>query len=204
MGTLRLMRTGLVAAVVLVAGLAAATPAGLAQDTTGTPGAMGTPGAAEHNHPAHIHSGTCDTLGEVVYPLDNLTAAGGMGTPMAGMDATPMAGMDATPIAGMTGTPTAGMGQVVAQSTTTVQVSLDDILAGEHAVNVHESLENIQNYVACGEITGAAEGGRLQIELNELNGSGYEGTALLEDSGGATTVTVVLTRTEDGMATPVA
>ncbi len=206
MGKWRFLPTALVAAVVLlVAGLVAVTPASMAQGTTGTPGAMGTPDAMGHDHPAHIHSGTCETLGDVVYPLGNLTDAGGMGTPMAGMDASPMAGMDASPMAGMTGTPMAGMGEGVAQSTTMVEASLADILAAEHAINVHESPENAQNYIACGNLTGASEDGQLQIELSELNDSGYEGMAVLEDNGnGTTTVTVMLTHTEDGMATPTA
>ena len=206
MGKFWFVRTTLFAAVlVLVAGLVVVAPASMAQGTTGTPGAMGTPDAMGHDHLAHIHSGTCETLGDVVYPLTNLTDAGGMGTLMAGMDASPMTGMDASPMAGMTGTPMAGMGEVVAQSTTTVAASLDDILAAEHAINVHESPENAQNYIACGNLTGASEDGQLRIELGELNDSGYEGMAVLADNGdGTTTVTVVLTHTEDGMATPTA
>ncbi len=198
MGKWRFLPTALVAAVmVLVAGLVVVAPASMAQGTTGTPGAMGTPDAMGHDHPVHIHSGTCETLGDVVYPLTNLTDAGGMGTPMAGMDASPMADM--------TGTPMAGMGEVVAQSTTTVEASLDDILAAEHAINVHESPENSQNYIACGNLTGTPEDGRLQIEVGEQNDSGYAGTAVLEDNGdGTTTVTVMLMHTEDGMATPTA
>jgi hypothetical protein len=193
-----LLPTAVAAAVLMLAGgFAAFAPASMAQGTTGTPDAMGTPGATGHDHPAHIHGGTCDALGEVVYPLDNLTDADGAGTPAAGMDASPMADM--------TGTPAAGMGEVVARSTTTVEASLDDVLAGEHAINVHESVDNIQNYIACGDLTGAAEDGQLQIDLNELNDSGYEGMAVIEDNGdGTITVMVTLTSTEDAMATPAA
>jgi len=198
------------AASLLVAGVVATTGTGLAQD-------MGTPAAGGMQpHPAHIHAGACPEVGEIVFPLENLSAPGmgtGMGmdsTPMAGMDkgGTPMAGMDmaATPMAGMDASPMAGMtGDVVAQSTTVVQASLDQILAAQHAINVHESAENIQNYIACGDITGTAEGGQLQVQLNELNDSGYQGQATLEDNGdGTTTVTVMLTMGDDAgmMATP--
>jgi hypothetical protein len=108
------------------------------------------------------------------------------------------------------GTPGTGdmamMENVVAQSTTTVDASLDDILAAEHAINVHESADNIQNYIACGEITGTPDNGVLEIELNELNGSGYEGRATLIDSGdGTTNVVVQLMMVDHGMvdeATP--
>jgi hypothetical protein len=61
--------------------------------------------------------------------------------------------------------PTAGMGDVVASSTTEdIGASLDDIVAGGHAINVHLSAEEIAVYIACGEITGdtATE---LTIEL---------------------------------------
>jgi hypothetical protein len=177
-----------VAALALVGGLAFG-QVGAAQDAT--PAGMG----MDHNHPGHIHSGTCDELGDVVFPLENATAGGTMG-----MMSTPMAGMDAmaTPAMGMAG------GEVVAESVSTVEASLDDILAAEHAINFHESEENIQNYIACGDITGTADGGRLEVTLEELNDSGYEGQALLEDNGdGTTQVTVQLMSTDSAMmATP--
>ena len=160
-----------------------ATPAGMA--------GMGD----EVPHPGHIHTGTCDELGDVVFPLEDATAGGSgmMGTPMAGM-------MDsmATPGAGMAGM---DMSEVVAQSMSTVDVALDDILAAEHAINFHESAENIGTYIACGDVTGTPEDGVLEIDLDELNGSGYEGMAMLADNGdGTTDVTVLLTHT-DGMGT---
>ena len=97
------------------------------------------------------------------------------------------------------------MGDMVAHSTTTVEASLDDILAGEHAINAHESPENIQNYIACGELTGTPTEGLLHIQLNEQNASGYQGMAALQDNGdGTTTVTVMLMHTEAGSATPAA
>lgn len=63
--------------------------------------------------PVHIHSGTCEDLGGVEYPLENL--------------------QDGT-------------------SETTVDVPLDELRGGAFAINAHESEENIQNYVACGNI----------------------------------------------------
>ena len=191
------------AASMLVVGVASTTGAGLAQDMS-TP-AMGTMDA----HPAHIHQGACPEVGDVVFPLENLTAPGMGGTPMAGMDSTPMAGMDmgGTPMAGMDATPMTGgmMGDVVAQRTTVVEASLDDILADEHAINVHLSEEEIEVYIACGDITGTADGGQLQIELEEQNDSGFQGQATLDDNGdGTTTATAMLMSTDDAgmMATP--
>lgn len=136
----------------------------LAQDST--------PAAAEP-HPAHIHAGTCDTLGDVVFPLEDAT------------DQPP-----ATPVVSTA----SGAESAAAASTSTVEASLDDILAAEHAINVHESAENIGNYIACGDIAGEPDDGMLEIDLDELNGSGYSGTASLIDNGdGTTTVTVALT-----------
>jgi hypothetical protein len=168
----------------LAVGFALAPNASFAQYSTPSMG-QGT-----HQHPAHIHSGTCDTLGDVVYPLNDLTAPGMTGTPIAGMDSTPMA----------------GAGEVVAQSTTTVDAPLDDILADDHAINVHLSAEQIDVYIACGDITGTADGGHLMIDLHELNNSGYVGRARLTDNGDdTTTVDVVLMQREGGMmATPAA
>lgn len=171
-----------VAAFVMLAGFGASAAAqGAATPTMGET----TP------HPAHIHKGTCDTLGDVVFPLNNLVAPG--------TEASPVAGMEASPVA----SPVPGGNAVVSESTTTVKVALNDIISGGHAINVHESMENIQNYIACGDVTGTATGGQLQIDLQELNGSGYMGQATLKDNGdGTTTVTVLLMHT--GAATPAA
>jgi hypothetical protein len=128
-------------------------------------------------HPAHIHSGSCAALGDVVFPLSDV--GGSMmddgGTPMAG---TAMGSASAIPLK---------------MSVTTVQADLNTILSGEHAINVHESAENIGNYVACGDIGGTVSDNSLVIGLGELNGSGHVGFAWLEDNGdGSTTVAVIL------------
>jgi hypothetical protein len=96
------------------------------------------------------------------------------------------------------------MGGETYRSVTEVEAALDDILAAEHAINFHESAENIETYVACGDLTGTPEDGALEVELEELNGSGVSGRAELEDNGdGTTTVTVELEHAGMGtMATP--
>ena len=158
---------------------------GFAQDAT----PMATPMAGmAMAHPGHIHTGTCDNLGDVVVPLPDVpepsmvTAAG---TPMAG---TPVVG---TPMAGMTG----GQANPVSAVSTTVDLALTDILAAPHAINYHESAQNIQNYIACGNIGGTPDqDGNLFIGLSEVNGSGYSGVAWLQASGDQTIVTVFLGR----------
>lgn len=43
-------------------------------------------------------------------------------------------------------------------SDTTVPVALSDLLDGEFAINGHESVDNVENYIVCGNIVGAAGG----------------------------------------------
>jgi hypothetical protein len=166
-------------------------------------------------HPAHIHAGSCAELGDVVYPLTDvsLEAPDMNGTPAAGeLTGSPEAGSmsgAAHSMEGM-GSPTTVMpmgtaeaeaspagpfGIIVETSETTVEASLADLSAGGYAVNVHESAENIGNYIACGDITGAAnDSGDLTINLAPLNDSGFNGTATLHDNGdGTTTVDITLT-----------
>jgi len=140
----------------------------------------------EESHPAHIHSGTCGAnLGPVVYPLDNVGGGTMMGTPVTGQQA---GATDAIP---------------VQTSTTVVKTTLDDLVGEAYAINVHESNDNIQNYIACGNIGGEIAGGSLAIGLAELNDSGYSGIAWLHDNGdGTTTVLVGLTEEYGGAATP--
>jgi hypothetical protein len=175
------------------------------------------PGAAQESmepHPAHIHSGSCDQLGDVVYPLTDVSMTG----MMTGM----MAGMAGTPESGMAGMATPEMGQMmgaanaepVETSYTVVDTSLDDLLGEAYAINVHESAQNIGNYIACGNIGGMPmtmpgmeqQGPILVIGLRELNGSGHSGVAVLMGQGDKTAVIVFLTHGLSGgaMATPAA
>jgi hypothetical protein len=74
-------------------------------------------GGGDTAQPAHIHTGTCDALGDIAYPLSDV---------------------------------------VNGHSETTIDLSLADLQAKAAtglAVNVHESAEKINNYVACGDIT---------------------------------------------------
>lgn len=144
----------------------------------------------EGDYPGHIHAGSCEDLGDVVFPLGN-ASVGGL---LAGMDgeeaeedaaeAEMMGSEDRVP---------------VATSYTVVEASLEDILAEEYAINYHESEENIQNYVACGDLGGTlmedagAEGGDLLVVgLRSLNDSGISGVATLEEDNDETIVTVFL------------
>src|SRR5690348_12877959 len=87
---------------------------------------------AGESHPAHIHSGSCAQLGDVVYPLTNVSASGMMQGMMA-MAATPSAGMPAamaTP-GGLTMSPAMGATTAIPVETsqTLVNASLQDLLS---------------------------------------------------------------------------
>lgn len=188
--TLKLHRVLPVAFVVAaLLALAAFTAGGLvqAQGANATPSPMMDMNAA---HPAHIHNGSCQTLGSIAWPLNDVSAPGSgvtmMGTPASG---TPIA----TSAMAVSATPMAGAGYVVAQSVTIVKVHLADLEKAPFAVNVHESLAKITNYIACGDIAGAITNGTLAVPLKELYASGFIGMATLHDNGdGTTTVTVQL------------
>jgi hypothetical protein len=173
---------------------------------------------ATESHPAHIHSGSCAQLGDVVYPLTNVSPSGMM-SGMQAMAATPGTGMPsamATP-GGLTMSPPMGATSAISVETsqTLVNASLQDLLSKPYAINVHESQANIQHYIACGDLGGSmmtgpamANGGTLAIGLKELNNSGESGIALLRDQGdNKTMVWIYLAKGlsgAGGMATPAA
>jgi plastocyanin len=123
-------------------------------------------------HPAHIHSGSCDNLGDIVFPLSDvvLDTAG----ETFGADS-------AIP---------------VKESETSVEASLSDILSAPHAINIHQSAEEIQIYIACGDIGGRVVDGQLLIGLQEIDGSGHNGVARLVTADDTTDVWVVLAEQE--------
>ena len=123
---------------------------------------------ADAPHPAHIHSGSCDNLGDIVTPLTDVTE------------------LTAGEVFGV------GSAILVKESETDVALPLGDILSAPHAINVHESAEAIQNYIACGDIGGRVIDGDLVIGLRELNDSGHHGVAVLEDDDDGTDVTLYL------------
>lgn len=144
--------------------------------------------AGTEPHPAHIHDGSCEELGDVAYPLEDVGGEALSGTP------------GATPASAEEGLP----GDVIAKSRTTVDASLDDLLAGDYAVNVHKSAEEVDVYIACGNVEGEPEDGTLTIELMQQSASGVAGQALLSDLGdGTTEVTITLTdASAEGVASP--
>lgn len=115
---------------------------------------------AEEAHPAHIHAGTCAELGEVVVPLLDVAVPA---------DAAREGAESAHP---------------VKISQTHVDMPLQEIIDGGHAINIHQSAEEIDVYIACGDvggyvITDPAGRTELFVGLRELNDSGHTGVARL-------------------------
>ena len=143
-------------------------------------------------HPAHIHDGSCVTLGGIAFPLNDVAYSS-------------MA-MGGTPTADMAMGETVGSSSAVPLETsvTVVDVPLEQITDGQHAINVHLSAEEIGTYIACGNIGGVVherengEGMEVVIGLAELNDSGHVGIAWLGDDGeGGTNVSVSLIEPEE-------
>ena len=137
---------------------------------------IGVNGTSAHEgvpHPAHIHTGTCPAPGDVVFPLADAGA----------------------PTGNVTGS-TAAIPVDVSQ--TSVESSLADLVASDHAIVVHESAENIGTYILCGDIGGSMISDTdLAIGLGELNESGASGVATLHDNGdGTTSVSLYVTEVE--------
>lgn len=161
----------------LAAGFAlASAPAG-AQEAT--PGVLG-----DEPYPSAIHTGTCDALGDVAFDLSDIGEAAAQGA-----------------------TPPAGEPGVLAVGLTPIEASLEDFLAAEHAVVVLQG----EDAVACGNIEGTGDpqqgrtyGGQVLAVLDERNGSGLRGQAILTELGpGSTNVTVMLAEADSAvLATP--
>jgi hypothetical protein len=154
-----------------------------AQDATQTPTAVVT-------HPSHIHLGTCQDLDpNPAYPLNNIG-------PRTDDDGNPADPED------VKGSLTANPVEVAESK---IDVKLDDLLGQAYALNVHESDQNITNYIACGDLGGPVLDDKLIIGLQEQNDSGYSGIAILEKDGDSTEVTVYLVYDSNqpaGEATP--
>ena len=132
-------------------------------------GAVSRAQEASPPRPSHIHIGDCDELGEVVQPLTSLTV----------------------PVGAVSGNSDA----VIAEAAfTNIPQSLDELLTEDHALKVHLSKDQIQTYLACGDIGGAADAdGALIVGMKELDDSGYAGIAyLVPAANGSTSISVMI------------
>ena len=138
--------------------------------------------------PAHVHVGTCDDPGDVVFPLADV----GYGQPLS-LD--PRAASPAAVTASVVGS---GAFNAAAVSATTIAATLDELVGGAHAIDVHRGAvggegTEPETRVVCGAVGGFRSDDDLVFGLQERNGSNYGGVAWLHDNGdGTTTVFVFL------------
>lgn len=130
---------------------------------------------ANASHLAHIHKGTCDNLDPT--PQENLNNVEPRKNDDDEVESNPE---------GVLNSPR------VLFSKTDVDMSLDDMLAESHAINVHKSAEEPMVYIACGDIGGTVIDDELDIGLAPLNNSGFYGVAVLKKDGDKTTVEIYL------------
>ena len=157
---------GRMTALIGVLGVAVLIGAGGGAAQQATP--VASPAADAVGLPAHVHRGTCETLDpNPAFPLTDVAVPQGAGQAVGGEGAIP-----------------------VLTSTTTLAVTLQDLVAQPHAINVHESAQNPQNYIACGNIGGTQVGETLMLGLKELNGSQAAGVAILRTTPNGTEVVV--------------
>jgi hypothetical protein len=113
-------------------------------------------------HPSHIHTGACPAPGDVVAPLSDVGAVGN--------DSRGAADHIHVDI-----------------GLSTVDLALDDILAADHAILVHQSADDMGTFLVCGNIGGNDVDGSFVVGLGPVGDSGYSGIAWLTDNGDGTT-----------------
>lgn len=90
---------------------------------------------------------------------------------------------------------------VLASFSDELDLKFEDMVTESHSVTVHESQDNIQNYVACGEIGGNVVDDELVVALHATDDSGYTGIAILTKDGDGN-VDVQLYLAEPSKSTP--
>lgn len=154
----------------------------------GAAGVLAQDDAAAEGNPAHIHVGTCADLDpNPVAPLNTLMP---VGTENDDDD-----NDDAEATQEVMGVLT--VGPVAHSESDEIEFSWEDMLASSHAIAVHESEANIDNYIACGDIGGVVfddDGNKMVIGLHPVGDSGFSGIAILsEDGDGEVDVEVYVT-----------
>ena len=129
----------------------------------------------EHGHPTRIHEGSCESLGPVAFRLNGVGGS---------------VDLDNAPVA----TPTAVNPDAAYQvliSETTIDGTIEELLASEHAVVIYES-DEAMDAITCGNVGGALNGNTLVTGLAEAGVPGHIGFALFRSEGDQTVVLVVL------------
>lgn len=137
--------------------------------------AMPALGHAEHGHPARIHEGSCEALGRVAFRLNGVGAS---------------VDLDNAPLEVPAEVNPEKAYQVML-SDTLIDGSLEDLLAGDFAVMIYESDDDM-TAISCGNLGGAMNGDSLVTGLAELGIPGHLGFAVFTPAGEQTEVEVLL------------
>ncbi len=109
--------------------------------------------------PIYIYAGACGELGEVAWPLNNLTSPDGSAAGSDDADRTEYS------------------------FTSNVPLTIDALLAGSFAINIHESSENPDQMLACGNVGGVPDAvGTLVLGLRIQGDLDVTGIAVLSPS----------------------
>jgi len=139
------------------------------------PGACSALAHEEHGHPTRIHEGTCEALGPVAFRLNGVGGS---------------VDVNNAPVATPTAVNSDSTYQVLI-SETTIDGTMEDLLAGEQAVMIYES-DEAMDALACGNVGGALSGNTLVTGLAEAGVPGHIGFALFRSEGDQTVVLVIL------------
>jgi hypothetical protein len=71
----------------------------------------------------------------------------------------------------------------VSQTSGAVEYALDDLANNEHVVAVHASDEEFGTVVACGQVAGVKEDGRVVVALAPVGENTVAGIAILDEDG---------------------
>ncbi|HWV24627.1 MAG TPA: hypothetical protein VNZ58_10600 [Thermomicrobiales bacterium] len=164
----------------------------LAQDAS----PASTPVGPSAGYPVAVHQGTCSNLTEQPkFTMDNATAIGADN------------GDNVETIGKETAAPT------VLSVSGKIDSTLDDLANDVNAIVIHQSADQYDTFVACGNIAGVKDDGKLVIALNSYENGTVVGIAILDqDNSGILNlgddqvqVTVYIFDTQDmGEATPAA
>lgn len=137
-------------------------------------------------HPSHLHKGTCDQPGEITIPLGNI------GNEYINF-------WDSAATVESVGNASA---VTVISASTPIDAPLSAFINSEHMLMVHESEENLQYFIACGNVGGnLVNGTDLQFGIEPLNNSGVSGIAwLIDDGDGSSTLHVFLVGSNENEA----
>ncbi len=143
-------------------------------------------------HPAHIHVGTCAELDpNPLVPLTDVTV------PLVGDD------NDQAPTSeDIRGALDQPLVEISTSDDLDTDVTFDELFETSHAINLHESAENIGNYIACGDIGGVVADDEAFVPLYSQNDSGYFGVAKITKDGDGFDVDIYLAQPQSPTAAP--